>query len=98
MTVRKTGKEAFKKFVEGLIKDNKVFGPVAKGDRFEFEQLDSAEELRLDYDVSLRPPGRKYLLPPVEMLLTYEVGGQYQSVIDETEFILLACTLTIWRQ
>jgi ferredoxin len=89
MTVRKIGKDAFRKFIEGLIKDNKVFGPVAKGDRFEFEQLESAGELRLDYDVTIRPPGRKYLLPPIETLLTYEVGGQYQSVIDETEFILL---------
>ncbi|MBN2020244.1 MAG: 4Fe-4S dicluster domain-containing protein [Sedimentisphaerales bacterium] len=89
MKTRKIGKDAFKGFVSGLIKQQKVFGPCAKGDRFEFEQLDSAEQLRLDYDVTLRPPGRKYLLPPVETLLTYEMGDGYKSVYDETPFILL---------
>jgi len=50
---------------------------------FDFEQLESAEQLRLDYDVTLQPP-KKFFLPPVETLLTYEIGGQYKSVYDET--------------
>ena len=89
MTVRKTSKAAFGRFVENLIKEQKVFGPCAKGDRFEFELLDSADQLRLDYDVTLQPPGRKYLLPPVETLLTYQVGGKYQSVFGQDKFVLL---------
>ena len=89
MTVKKISKDAFNRFVETIVKEQKVFGPCAKGDRFEFEQLESADQLRLDYDVTLRPPNRKYLLPPVETLLTYEVGNQYQSVFDDTEFVLL---------
>ncbi len=89
MTVSKISKDAFRQFVENLVKEKKVFGPCAKGDRFEFEQLESAGQFRLDYDVTLRPPGRKYLLPPSETLLTYEVGGNYHSVFDETEFVLL---------
>lgn len=89
MTVKKIGKDAFKQFVNSLIKQQKVLGPCAQGDRFEFEQLESADQLRLDYDVTLRPPNRKYFLPPVETLLTYEVRDGYQSVYDDTEFILL---------
>jgi heterodisulfide reductase subunit C len=89
MKVKKISKDAFKRFVDGLIKQQPVYGPCAKGDRFEFEQLDSANNLRLDYDVALRPPGRKYLLPPVETLLTYEIGDGYKSVYDETQFVLL---------
>ncbi|MFA5238653.1 MAG: 4Fe-4S dicluster domain-containing protein [Phycisphaerae bacterium] len=89
MTVKKISKDAFKQFVDGLIKQQKVMGPCAKGDRFEFEQLDSSSQLRLDYDVTLRPPNRKYFLPPVETLLTCEIGGGYQSVYDDAEFILL---------
>jgi len=89
MTVKKIGKDVFKRFVDELIKQQTVYGPCAKGDRFEFEQLDSAGELRLDYDVTLRPPGRKYFLPPVETLLTYEVGDGYKSVFDDTKFVLL---------
>jgi ferredoxin len=89
MTVKKIGKDAFKRFVDNLKNEQTVFGPCAKGDCFEFEQLESANELRLDYDVTLRPPNRKYFLPPVETLLTYEVGGSYESVFDDAEFILL---------
>jgi ferredoxin len=90
MTVKKISKEAFKKFVDELIRKQKVVGPCSTaGERFEFEQLESADQLRLDYDVSIRPPNRKYFLPPIETILTYEVGDGYQSVYDDTEFILL---------
>jgi len=89
MTIKKINKDTFKRFVDTLVKEHKVFGPCAKGDRFEFEQLDSADQLRLDYDVTLRPPNRTYFLPPVETILTYEVGGEYKSVFDDTEFILM---------
>src|SRR4030042_2819405 len=90
MTVKKISKDAFKKFADELIKKQKVGGPCcAPGDRFEFEQLESADQLRLDYDVTLRPPNRKYFLPPVETLLTFEVGDGYQSVYDDAPFILL---------
>lgn len=91
MNTKRISKDAFKRFVDNLISQQKqkVIGVCAKGDRFEFEQLDSAGQLRLDYDVTLRPPGRKYFLPPVETLLTYEVGGSYQSVYDDTKFVLI---------
>jgi len=91
MNTKRMSKDAFKRFVDDLISQQKqkVFGVCAKGDRFEFEQLDSASQLRLDYDVTLRPPGRKYFLPPVETLLTYEVGGSYQSVYDDIKFVLI---------
>jgi hypothetical protein len=89
MKVIKISKDAFNRLVDGLVKQQKVFGPCAKGDRFEFEQIESSKDLRLDYDVALRPPGRKYLLPPVETLLTYEIGDGYKSVYDDTQFVLL---------
>ena len=38
MTVKKIGKDAFKRFVDNLIKEKNIFGPCAKDDRFEFEQ------------------------------------------------------------
>jgi ferredoxin len=89
MNTKKITKDAFTNFVDEIISRQRVIGVLAKGDRFEFEQLESADQLRLDYDVTLRPPGRKYFLPPVETLLTYEVGGGYKSDYDETPFILL---------
>jgi len=89
MKTVKITKDAFGRLVDNLISRQKVIGVCAKGDRFEFEQLDSADQLRLDYDVTLLPPGRKYFLPPAETLLTYEVGGNYQSVLDDTKFVLI---------
>jgi sulfhydrogenase subunit beta (sulfur reductase) len=88
MSVKKIAKSDFTSFVEALIRTEKVVGVQAKGDRFDFAPLESAQDLRLDYDVTLSPP-KKYFLPPAEVLLTYEVGGPYQSQLDGQEFILL---------
>jgi sulfhydrogenase subunit beta (sulfur reductase) len=88
MIVKRITKEDFTKFVEGLIRAETVIGVQAKGDRFDFAPLESARDLRLDYDVTLQPP-KKYFLPPTEVLLTYEIGGAYQSQCDDRPFILL---------
>ncbi len=88
MSVKKIAKSDFTSFVDALIRTEKVVGVQAKGDRFDFAPLESAQDLRLDYDVTLQPP-KKYFLPPAEVLLTYEVGGPYQSQLDGQKFILL---------
>jgi sulfhydrogenase subunit beta (sulfur reductase) len=88
MTVKKITKRDFASFVEALIGMRSVIAVQAKGDRFDFAPLESAADLRLDYDVTLQPP-KKYFQPPTEVLLTFEVGGPYQSQFDEQEFILL---------
>jgi sulfhydrogenase subunit beta (sulfur reductase) len=88
MTVKKITKEDFTKFVDGLIRTESVIGVQAKGDRFDFAPLAAARDLRLDYDVTLQPP-KKYFLPPTEVLLTFEVGGGYESQCDDRPFILL---------
>jgi ferredoxin len=88
MRTRKIGKDAFDRFVDKLLTGQKVIGVQAKGDRFDFAELESANQLRLDYDVTLQPP-KEFFLPPTETLLTYEVGSSYQSVFDETKFVLI---------
>ena len=88
MSVKKITKNDFESFVEALIQTEHVIGVQAKGDRFDFAPLDSAKDLRLDYDVTLQPP-KKYFLPPEEVLLTYKVGGAYESQHDEQAFVLL---------
>ena len=88
MSVKKVGKGAFAKFVDKLIRTQTVIGVKARGDRFDFDVLESAKELRLDYDRTLQPP-KKYFLPAVETLLTYEIGDGYKSVFDEGEFVLI---------
>ena len=88
MSIRKFSKEEFAGFVDSLIASQKVVGVRAKGDKFDFGPIASAGELRLDYDVTIQPP-KKYVLPPVETLMTYEVGGAYSSQYDCEEFTLL---------
>ncbi|MDO8302534.1 MAG: 4Fe-4S dicluster domain-containing protein [Sedimentisphaerales bacterium] len=89
MTIKKLNKEVFKKFIETLIgSGTKVLGVQAKGERFAFKTLKRAEDLRLDYDVTILPP-KKYFLPQVEPLLNFTVGEGYQACVSSEPFILL---------
>jgi formate hydrogenlyase subunit 6/NADH:ubiquinone oxidoreductase subunit I len=88
MSVKKIAKDKFTKFVDALIGAENVIGVQAKGDRFDFAPLESAADLRLDYDVTLQPP-KQFFLPPKETLLTFEVGGAYKSAYDCEKFVLL---------
>ncbi len=88
MTVKKITKADFTDLIEKVIASQKVYAPQAKGDKYDFAPLTSAGDMKLDYDVTLQPP-KKYFIPPVETLLTFEVGGGYQSQFDEEKFVLL---------
>ena len=88
MSIKKLSKEVLEGFVDNLIANGKVVAVQAKGDRFDFDVLESAAALRLDYDVTLQPP-RKCFTPPSETLLTYNIGGGYKSNLDQQQFILL---------
>jgi formate hydrogenlyase subunit 6/NADH:ubiquinone oxidoreductase subunit I len=88
MSVKKIAKDDFSSLVDALIKTERVIGVQAKGDRFDFAPLESAADLRLDYDVTLQPP-KKFFLPPVETLMTFEVGGDYRSEYDDDRFVLI---------
>ncbi len=90
MTLKKISKEGLTEWVDRLISGNRVIGVQTrrdKSDRFEFRDLTSANELRLDYDVVLQPP-RKYFQPPVETLVRYDTKSGYDSVFEEEQFIL----------
>jgi len=88
MTVKKLTKEVLDGLVEAILKSQKAYGPQVRGDKFDFAALQSAQDLRLDYDVTLQAP-KKYLLPVCETLMTYEVGGAYKGEFDEETFTLL---------
>jgi len=87
--MKKISQEAFAQFVTALIaSDRQVVGVQAKDDRFAFGPLERAADLRLDYDVTILPP-KNYVLPPRETLLTYEVGGTYNSMVEAGPLVLL---------
>jgi hypothetical protein len=73
-------KEDFLKFVNALIADNywNVIGVKSRGNKFAFGPLESADELRLDYDVTLLPP-KKYFFPQRETLFTYNLSGGFSA-------------------
>jgi len=78
--MRVISKESFADFVNSMIKDGSlnVVGVKAKGNKFAFGPLESANELRMDYDVTLLPP-KKYFFPQRETLVTYNVGKGFSA-------------------
>jgi ferredoxin len=87
MSVKKTGEIGLKAWVDSLIDTQEVIGVKAKGERFAFGPLEAADDLRLDYDVTILPP-KKYLLPQAETVLKFGEDGDYSSVLDEQPRIL----------
>ena len=73
-------KEDFKDFVNALIKDDSrhVIGVKSRGNRYAFGTLESADDLRLDYDVTLLPP-KKYFFPQRETLFTYDLADGFSA-------------------
>ncbi len=78
--MRIISKEDFDDFVDALIKDSSLetVGVKSKGDKFVFGPLESANELRLDYDVTILPP-KKYFFPQRETLVTYDVSTGFSA-------------------
>jgi len=87
MKIKKLDKTTFDKWVNACIENQQVYGVQAKDDRFVFAPLVNAEDLRLDYDVTILPP-KKYFLPPRETLLKFDRKEGFESVFDSQPFIL----------
>ena len=76
----------FASFVTAMIEAGPVYGPVAKRSRFAFERLETPDELRLDYDVSILPP-KKLFFPPSQDLVRFD-GDGFSAALEPTEKIL----------
>lgn len=75
-------------WVDALAREQTVYGPQARGDRFAFDRIKGSGALRLDYDVTLLPP-KKYLQPPQETLMTFNrKDATFQSVIECDPFVV----------
>jgi sulfite reductase subunit B len=85
-------KEDFLAFVDVLIEDESmdVEGVKAKGEKFVFGTLESADELRLDYDVTILPP-KKYFLPQREPLMTFDLSQPFsvKKVKDQRKQVII---------
>jgi NAD(P)H-flavin reductase/formate hydrogenlyase subunit 6/NADH:ubiquinone oxidoreductase subunit I len=90
--VKTITKKDFSSFVNALIEEGtyNVVGVKSKGKRYVFDALDSAEELRLDYDVTILPP-KKYFLLQYEQLMKFSLEKPFEvkETIDNQPRIII---------
>ena len=79
--------QEFSGFVKGLLEKYPVYAPVAKNTRFVFAELESAEDLRLDYDTTVLPP-KSVFFPPKQELIRFTENG-FEDCIEPRERVLL---------
>ncbi|MFA6318502.1 MAG: 4Fe-4S dicluster domain-containing protein [Elusimicrobiota bacterium] len=78
--------DAFEPFLAKLLAAGPVVGPVAKRSQFVFAKLESAADLRLDYDVTILPP-KKLFFPPAQDLVRFD-GDKVEGCIDPVPMVL----------
>lgn len=76
----------FRGFVEAVLKSVKVIAPVAKKTQFVFDDLESFDDLRLDYDVTILPPKKAFF--PVKQELVRFKGNTVESSIAARDQVL----------
>lgn len=83
-------KQAIAPLVTKMMNDYRVVGPLAKGVKFAFGEIEDVADLRLDYDTSILPP-KKYLQPQEERMMTFTRSGKpvVETVIDAPPTIIL---------
>jgi sulfhydrogenase subunit beta (sulfur reductase) len=74
-------------FVEALMAKCPVIAPVASRARFVFETLETADDLRLDYDTTILPP-KKAFFPAKQDLIKFDANG-FEACLDPQDQILL---------
>jgi len=74
-------------FIDALIGAQRVVGPVAKRAKFVYADLESADDLRLDFDVTILPP-KKVFFPPVQEIARFD-GDAIESCTKSVDTVLL---------
>lgn len=90
--MKSISKEGLNSFVTALIQDETydVHGVQAKGKKFVFAPLESSEDLRLDYDVTILPP-KKYFLPQYEEMMEFKLTNDFSVTpqkIEKTKILI----------
>ena len=76
----------FPSFINNVIESENLVGPIAKKKKFVFDKLESSDDLRLDYDVTILPP-KKFFFPPAQKLIKFD-GEKYHDCIDPKKMVL----------
>ncbi len=65
-------------FVEALLADNVVVAPIRKGEKYVFSEVETFDEIALDYNISLLSP-KKFFYPQIETVLKFKIGDRPES-------------------
>ena len=77
----------FEAFVQKMMACQPVVAPVAKKNKFAFEQITAPSQVRLDYDVTILPP-KKVMFPTNQTLLTFDKGGASSAIHPQARVLL----------
>ncbi len=87
-------KHLFKAWIERLRVDHRVVAPKEVYGQYIFDEIESADEMALDYHTSVLPP-KKYLLPPREDLFSFNAKTMEMSpIIEEIQPTVIAALHT----
>jgi len=89
MTVKTFKKDQLKDFVKHLIGQETVIGVKRKENKFAFGELGNADELVLDYDVTLRSP-KAFFQPPKEKIVEFKIDKktELKTTYEAKPFVL----------
>jgi sulfhydrogenase subunit beta (sulfur reductase) len=83
-------KKSVAPFVTRMMGDYRVVGPVARGIKYAFDQIEDPADLQLGYNTSILPP-KKYLQPQEERMMTFSRSGKpaAELAIDAPPTVIL---------
>jgi NAD(P)H-flavin reductase/CheY-like chemotaxis protein len=83
-------KSDFKNLVNNLIKSMDVYGVKSKRGKYVYDNISKADDLALDYDITVTPP-TMYLLPARETILKFKIGNgdKPEPVTDKTSRVII---------
>ena len=68
--------DVFALWVDRLGEQYTLTGPVGGGVTSRFEDISRFAQMDLDYQSTMLPPGKRYLLEPVEEILSFDISGE----------------------
>ncbi|HDN79280.1 MAG TPA: Ni/Fe hydrogenase subunit beta [Chloroflexi bacterium] len=79
-------KESVPLFVDNLLRDYEVIGPLRKDGFYVFGSVRSFSDMELDYPITIYP-AKKFFLPPRESLLRFKTGEKVsvEPVVEEPQ-------------
>ncbi len=82
-------KDDLRAFVEALLAENVVVAPTKKGIKYAFAEVDSFDEVALDYNITMLSP-RKYFYPQNETVLKFKLGEKpsAEAVVESAPKII----------